>query len=406
MTRSQPAMLVALGIDDFGSGMFLPLALVYATRVVGLPLSVAGTVVAVGTVIGLLVPPVAGRAVDRFGPRAVVISSQLIQAAGAACYLLADGAALTLLAAALIAGGQQAFYSALFSLISDVAGDVPKDRPFALVGMVRSASFGIGGLVAALLLSWADLTGCEIAVALDGVSFLGCAALLAVFVRAPHTRHAAATTSGAEPVPGPLRSPIFLALTGITMLCVLTMDFFLVGMPIYILDVLRGPTWLPGAVLAVLTALISVGGTTVVRLTRRFARTASMSVGAAFAGVWCLDCLAALAVPGSWRPGWLLASTLLLAAAQMLVLTRANAVAEAVAPRARRGQYLAAFQYAFTVAQVLAPAVVALFAAGPWAPWVLVGSAAAAASVGLRWITRRLPAYAVYAADAQVPASA
>lgn len=406
MSRSQLAMLVALGIDDFGSGLFLPLALVYATRVVGLPLSVAGTVVAVGTVIGLLVPPIAGRAVDRFGPRPVVISAQLIQAAATACYLLADGAAATVVAAALLAGGQQAFYSSLFSLISDVAGDVPKDRPFAMVGMVRSASFGLGSLVAALLLSWADLTGCEIAVVLDGVSFLACGVLLAVFVRAPHTRHSATTHSGAEPVRGPLRSPIFLALTGITMLCVLTMDFFLVGMPIYILDVLHGPTWLPGAVLAVQTALISIGATTVVRLTRGFARTTLMSVGAALAVVWCLDCMAALAVPGSWRPAWLLAATLILAPASMLVLTRANAVAEAVAPRGRRGQYLAAFQYAFTVAQVLAPAVVGLFAAGPWAPWLLVGAAAAAASVGLRWITGRLPAHAVYPADTPVPSSA
>jgi hypothetical protein len=44
--KSRAALLTALGVDNFGSGLFLPVALVYVTRVVGLPLATAGTVVA------------------------------------------------------------------------------------------------------------------------------------------------------------------------------------------------------------------------------------------------------------------------------------------------------------------------------------------------------------------------
>jgi fucose permease len=76
VTRSRIALLIALGIDNFGSGLFLPLALIYVTRVVGLSLATAGTTVVLGTIAGLLVPPIAGRLVDRVGPRPVVISSQ------------------------------------------------------------------------------------------------------------------------------------------------------------------------------------------------------------------------------------------------------------------------------------------------------------------------------------------
>jgi MFS family permease len=53
------------------------------TRVVGLPLAAAGTVVALGTLGGLAVPPAAGRLVDRVGPRRVVICAELLQALGA-----------------------------------------------------------------------------------------------------------------------------------------------------------------------------------------------------------------------------------------------------------------------------------------------------------------------------------
>src|SRR5258708_36991139 len=94
MRRNRVALLTALGVDNVGSGLFLPVALLYVTRVVGLPLATAGTIVAAGTMAGLAVPPVAGRLVDRVGPRLTVISGQSLQALGAAAYLIARDAAV------------------------------------------------------------------------------------------------------------------------------------------------------------------------------------------------------------------------------------------------------------------------------------------------------------------------
>ena len=185
MTRSRFGLLAALGVDNFGSGLFLPVVLLYVTRVVGLPLAVAGTVVALGTLAGLAVPPVAGRLVDRAGPRRVVIGAELMQALGAVTYLAARGPAAVAAAAVLLAAGQQSFYSALFALIADVAGDGPKDHPYAVAGMVRSACFGLGGLAAAGLLSLAGQHAYRLAVMVDAVSFLLCALLLALLVRDP-----------------------------------------------------------------------------------------------------------------------------------------------------------------------------------------------------------------------------
>jgi hypothetical protein len=78
-----------------------------------------------------------------------------------------------------------------------------------------------------------------------------------------------------------------------------------------------------------------------------------------------------------------------------LLFQRANALAEAVAPTAVRGRYLAAFQYAFTVPGVLAPAVVALYSVAAWLPWLLVGASAGLAGLVLRWLAGRLPAAAL-----------
>jgi len=67
---------------------------------------------------------------------------------------------------------------------------------------------------------------------------------------------------------------------------------------------------------------------------------------------------------------------------QLVSTGRINALAEAAAPDAPGLAYLAAFQYAFTIAGVLAPAVVALFSVTPWLPWLVVAAGTAASVAG------------------------
>ncbi|MEU0789349.1 MFS transporter [Amycolatopsis sp. NPDC005961] len=390
MTRSRVVLLCALGIDNFGSGLVLPLALVYVTQVVGVPLAVAGTAVTLGTVGGLFVPPLAGRLVDRVGPRVVVIGAQLLQAAGAGAYLLADGVGPVVVAAVLLSTGQQLFYSSLFVLIADVAGDVPKDRPFAEVGMVRAGCFGLGGLVAGTVLTWLGAGGYPILLVLDVATFVVAAAILAVFVQSarPHRQDG-------ERSARVLRDRPYLALILFSGLFGLSLDFFLIGTPVFVLDRLHGPAWLPGAILALLTVLTSVGGTLALRLTAHLSRITAMRAGSALFAAWCLVSLGVLLVPEGWRVAYLLVSTLIFAAGDLVFGPRSGALAEAAAPPVARGRYLAAYQYAFTVAQVLAPAVVALFSVADWLPWVLVGACAGLAVAGLGMLGSRLPADAV-----------
>ncbi|SEP52153.1 Na+/melibiose symporter [Amycolatopsis saalfeldensis] len=384
------ALLCALGIDNFGSGLFLPLALVYVTRVVGLPLAFAGTAVTLGTTAGLLVPPLAGRLVDRMGPRVVVVGAQLLQAAGAGAYALADGVVEVVIAAVLLGAGQQLFYSSLFALIADVAGDVPKDRPFAEVGMARAGGFGLGGLTSSVFLTWYGNAGYGVALAVDIGTFLVAAAVVAFVVR-PAARAPRPAPTGT----GVLRNRPYLALILLSGMFGLSLDFFLVGTPVFVLDLLHGPTWLPGTILVVLTVVTSFGGTLALRLTRRLNRIDAMRGGSALFAAWCLVSLGVLLVPAPWRPAYLLAATLVYAAGDLVFGPRSGALAEAAAPPEAKGRYLAAFQYAFTVAQVLAPAVVALFSVSSWLPWVLVGVCACLAAAGLGRLGPRLPAEAV-----------
>jgi hypothetical protein len=296
-------------------------------------------------------------------------------------------------AAVLLAAGQQLFYSSLCALISDVAGDGPKDRPFAVAAMVRAGCFSLGGLAAGGLLSVAGAAGYRIAVVADAVSFAVCAALLALLVRVPRPRRRdpAAAGSGA----GRLWTDWpFLAVIAATGLAALSVDFFLSGMSVYVLGDLHTRPWLPGVALALAAGLSGAGATFALRVTRRLSRTTAMVLGAGLYAVWCGTCVAALAVPPGWRPAELLAATVVMALAGLL-FQRASALAEAVAPAAVRGRYLAAFQYAFTVPAVIAPAMVALYSVAAWLPWLLVGASAGLAILLLYWLAGRLPASAL-----------
>src|SRR5260370_41859897 len=81
MTRNRLASLTALGVDNFGSGLFLPVALLYVTRIVRLPLATAGTIIALETMAGLARAPLAGRPVGPAGPPAVVVPAAVLPGA-------------------------------------------------------------------------------------------------------------------------------------------------------------------------------------------------------------------------------------------------------------------------------------------------------------------------------------
>lgn len=388
---------MALGVDNLGSGLFLPLALVYTTAVVGVPLALAGALVTAGTLVGLAAPPLAGAVVDRHGPKRVVVASAALQALGMAAYLLATGPVTVLLAAALVAAGGQTFYASVFALIADVAPEGPKDHAFATVEMVRSAAFGVGALVAAVLVSASEPGVLRAAVVVDGVSFVVAGVLLAALVHP--RRHTASTPDGAagttETGPSVWRNRPYLELIAVAALLALPTDLLLVGGALYLREVAPGAAWAAGASIAVLTGLIAVLNGRVVRWTMRWRRTTAMAAGGACFAVWALALAVVVLLPRGWVGPWVLVASLVLAAGSLLFGTRVNALAEAAAHPASRGRHLATFQYAFTAAALLAPLLVSVSAVSLWLPWAVASAVAVAGGAGVLALARHLPAAAV-----------
>jgi MFS family permease len=373
--RSRFALLAAFAVDNAGTGLFLPLPILYATREAGLSLGAAGAAVAAGTVAGFAIPPLAGRLTHRRGPRFAVATALWAQGVGAAGYLVAGGMAGIVVAAVPMAAGSQTFYCSMSVLVADLSpGEDAKERPFAVVGMVRAAAFGLGNLVAALLLAAAGDGALRLLVAVDAATFALAALVLVAFVPVAHVAHDARAAAGPLRV---LRDGRYRTLIVATFLLAVPLDFALVGMPVFVIDVLRGPGWLPGALLACLTVLSSVLGVRVVRALRGHRRTWSLRLcGWLYAG-WSLASIGMVWLPAALLVPFAFAVWLLMVAANKVFFPVAAALSEALPPRQDRAAYMATFQYAFTTAGVLAPALVALFEVSAWLPWTVVAAAAA-----------------------------
>lgn len=404
-------MLVALGIDNFGSGLFLPLTLIYLTRIAGIPLLQAGVLLSAGTVVGTLMPALAARQMDRRGARTIVCSAQVLQGVGMLAYLVARGLVVAIIAAVLVAAGTQLFYAALGAMTSDAAGGEGQDRAFALVGMIRAGAFGLGGLVGGLVLSIDDGRWLPLIVAVDAASFFVAAAILYLAVAAVPHRHPRtvareATVATARSVPVDWS---YLLLIATTFLLMFGVDLYLVAMPLYAVDHLRAPGWVIGACFTVSTGITAILSAAIVRRTAGLSRTTCLALGAGALIVWSVTMASLVNAPPMLRGGLLVAVTVVFSCGNALVGPRLSATLAAIAPPHRKGAYFAYMQYAFTAAALLAPLATTLMHWSATAPWLLNTACLLLALAAITWLRRHLPAHALSqqpdVSEARQPAS-
>lgn len=369
--REFRAMLVAFGIDNFGTGLFLPMTVIYITKVAGVELAIAGVVLAVGAAFGFAMPAIVARYVDRAATSTVVLLSQVLQASGMVAYLFADGETAVVVAAVLLASGTQIFYSCLGVLTTETTATERRDQGFAYVAMVRSAAFGAGSLVGGLLISQPDEGWLRLGVLGNTVCLLIAALIVRLFLhrRASPMKQERSVT-GRRPVAA-IRDTDFVFLVAVTFLTMLSIDLFLVAVPIYVEDVLGGPGWLIGINIGMLTLAIAALSAWAVRRTDHWGGMASVRISIVALLVWSLG-MAAIAQAPAWLiiPGLSLL-TVVHIAGNLTSGPRLLALVAQLAPDQAKGQYFAYFQYAYSGAQLVAPLLAGLIAVSPALPWLV-----------------------------------
>lgn len=385
--RGHVPLVIALCIDAIGTGLAGPLVLLYLINVAGLPVASAGIVVTASGVISLAVPALTAAVSGRIGPRTIVIIGLVLQSIGTAGLLLAAipaGRTLPVLVACclLTAVGGRAFWSSVFALIADAADSADaaddqaepgrrsgKDAWFALSGMTQGVGYAIGALLAGALLIMAGTLPYLIALAVNALSFVVAAVLLA---RDPGHPKVVPPPTDDQPRPRVHRDVPYLLLIGANTLFAFCSTVLAVGLPLYVVEGLDAPAWIIGPLLALNTILGATCQGIAVRRTRRFRRIRVLVVAGLIWAVWG-GVTASLGLAPLWLvvPG-LIISVLIYSVAELTHAPVSMGLASDAAPAAGRAGYLSMFQYSFALATIAAPGTFAVtFAVAPALPWLL-----------------------------------
>lgn len=400
--------MAGMVVDATGSGMYLPLSLLFFHHVTGLPIERVGVIMTAAALFSLVGNPVAGVLVDRFGARAVVVGGYLVRAAGFAAYPLVDSPLTMFLAVALVALGDGSYPPSIQSFVAAIARGADRDRLLAAQRSLRNAGLGAGGLIAGAALGLGSDAAYRVIVLVSAAAFAG-AALILRTIPVPGGR---ARTEGraAPPRRGGgyrlvLRDRTFLALTLQNVPTAFGYMVLSVALPVYVTRELGVPASLVGVLYAVNTVGIALLQIPVTRRLIRYRRTRTVAAGAATFGVSFAVFALLAGVPA--RPvalAGVFAATALFTLGEMLHGAPLSALVSSAAPEETHGRYMAVYQFSWAIPITLAPAVLtALLGVSPASMWLLLAGGVACSALTVLRLESRLPARAVHARTPEDP---
>lgn len=394
--RGHRRLLAALSIDALGTGLFLPFSILYFTATTDLALSRVGVALSIAAFIRIPATALSGVFCDKFGASATVIVSNLLQAVGFVNYLLVGSFGHLLVAAIIVQLGNSAFWVAYPALVHDVAEGESQEPWFALITALLNAGLAVGGLGASLAVALGGVNGYDAIVAIDALSFVIAATLTWLdrtgrgrTENSGNTAESAAESSWA----GALRDRPFLGFVVLNVGFALLSLAFGLAAPMFLVKSVHLPQWMPGMILAIKAVLGDIGATPVVAAIagRRRNRTLVLSQAMIGVGFFVLFCSAF--VPLGLSIGLALVAVVFVTTCELIQGVIVPATVNDSASATSRGRYNSLYQMAFSIGDIVTPALMtALLAHGSAATWIPLVALAAVDMLGILALAHRLPA--------------
>ncbi|MGW4040930.1 MFS transporter [Streptomyces sp. NPDC004778] len=383
-------------IDATGSGMYLPLPLLYFHHVTGIPLTRVGAIMTGAALLGLVGNPLTGILIDRYGARAVVVGGYVLRAAGFATYPLVDSAGAMFVVVAVVAFGDVSFSPSIQSFIAEIVQGTARDRLLAAQRSLRNAGLGTGGLTAGGVLALGFGAAFQAIVLSTAAAYLAAASLIRSIPQA-RTADAVPPARAGRGYRLVARNRPFLLLTAVKVPITFSYMVLSVSLPVYVTQELNTADSFVGVLCATNTVGIAVLQIPVPRLLTRSRRTRVAALGRA---VFCAAflSLAALGLIAARTPVLIgvFAATLLFTLGELMHGATASALVSSAAPETTRGRHLAVYQLSWATPTALAPAVLtALLTLSPTGMWLLLAFGAAGSALTLIRLEPRLPERAV-----------
>jgi MFS family permease len=382
--------VTAIVADTVGSGLFMPITLLYFLAMTDLSLVQIGSALSLSALLTMPGAFVIGSLVDRFGPRKMMLVGNLVQACGMLAYLWAESLVAVALWTTLLNLGRQSFWGSFGNVVTAISAPGEREMWFGFLQAVRNLGYSVGGVLAGIALQIGTGTAYQAVVIVNAVTFVLAFVLLLDVPdhRVPHDADAPAEGWGVV-----LRDRPYLRLVLGQLGFVAGMMVLNFALPVYVAETIELPGWVVGAIFTLNTALVGLGqGLVVRRMTGR--------VRARMMGLAQLVFVASYAmfVVAGWLPVWLAVVVMLVGAAvytagELVGGPVFSATAAEAAPDHLRGRYLGLFQLSWGLGGAVTPiAFTWLLAHGQATLWWVLVLVALASAAYLQTLPRALPA--------------
>ncbi|MGW2714944.1 MFS transporter, partial [Streptomyces sp. NPDC001356] len=164
--------VAAIAIDSIGTGVFVPVSLLYFLATTSLTLTQVGAALTTAGLLALPVGPLGGGLVDRYGTKPVLQAANLAQAVGFAGYLVVGQTWQITVCAWLNSAGRAVFFGCYGATVTALAAPGQRERWFGLLGSVRNIGYALGGLLTAVAVSFGTHGVYTAIVAVNALSYL------------------------------------------------------------------------------------------------------------------------------------------------------------------------------------------------------------------------------------------
>jgi MFS family permease len=380
--------VTAIAVDAVGSGVFMPVSMLYFLAVTPLTLVQVGAAISIASLIALPAGPVIGALVDRFGAKRVLLVGNALQALGFFAYLVAESFVAVLLWTLVVAIGRTAFWGAYGNIVAAISVPGERERWFGFLGALRNVGFALGGLASGAAIAIGTDLAFATVVAVNAVSYLFAFwLLLAVPETAPANHASLPGTWGTVLRDGPYRL-LVVAQVGYS----LSIMILIFALPVYTVTVLGLPGWVSGVVFTVNCLMVGFGqGLVVNALTGRIRFRVLLLAQVAFAASYVVFL-------GAGSLSVVVASVVVVLGSVVYTLAELTggpvlaALGAEAAPEHLRGRYLSLIQLAWNLSGTIAPLLFAFLLDQGQSPlWLVMLGVAALASLAAARLGRVLP---------------
>ena len=378
---NSPARKIFLGVllNAMGSGLTMALLLVYLHDIRGFSNSFGALLLSFEAAVGILVAGPIGALVDRFGPKRILMIGLAIDTVATYLWSLTTTQAMAMVVGTMIAFATTMSWPPQSVMLTRIVPEENRQKAFAINFMLLNLGLGLGGMLAAIIITPGDAASFEMLYRIDAATFLLYLALVASlkydFSLSKEDKEAQ-SAGGYREV---FRDRKFVLLA-IGSLATLTFGYasLSTGLPILVTQYLDlSPKWL-GVILGANTIAIVLLQVPVLKLIghrRKFWVIAS--VGGIFAVSWAMVGAASLLI-GAAAALVVAASQVVFAFGEMVWSPTAPTLINELAPPHLQGRYNAIGSLQWSVSAVIGPAIAAAFFSrdllGEWLGLMTVGS--------------------------------